>query len=75
MVLPRPIRDRLGLEAGDLLTAEVQTDRVVLIPKKKRACRASIVTDPITGLPVLSAGANAPRLTSKQVRESLYEFP
>jgi hypothetical protein len=46
-----------------------------LTPRKKRGRRVKIVKDPITGLPVLSAGANAPTLTSKEVEEILSNFP
>ena len=42
-------------------------------PKLERA--AKIVTDPATGLPMLSAGANAPVLSSKDVDEMLSNFP
>jgi hypothetical protein len=41
----------------------------------RRSPRKSIVVDPVTGLPVLSAGPDASRLSSKQVREILSEFP
>lgn len=44
------------------------------VPKKKVA-KAKIVVDPITGLPALSAGENAPVLTREQVAELLSDFP
>jgi AbrB family looped-hinge helix DNA binding protein len=75
VVLPGPIRRKLGLEPGDSLDAKLEGGRLVLVPRKKCARKARIITDPITGLPVLTAGPNAPRLTSKQVRETLDEFP
>ena len=75
VVLPGPLRRKLGLEAGDSLDAKVASGRLVLIPKKKRAPKTRIIADPTTGLPVLTAGPKAPRFTSKQVREALYEFP
>jgi hypothetical protein len=34
-----------------------------------------VTADPLTGLPVLSAGPQAPVLTSRQVEEILAEFP
>jgi hypothetical protein len=37
--------------------------------------KACILVDPLTGLPVLSAGSDAPPLTSKQVEEILSTFP
>ena len=75
VVLPSGIRRRLGLQAGDSLDAKLDGDRVVLTPKKGRGRRARIVKDPITGLPALSAGAEATGLTSAQVGEILAEFP
>lgn len=75
VVLPRAIRDRMNLRAGDALEARIEGERIVLIPKKKRSRKVKIVRDPITGLPVLTAGPGAPKLTSKQVAEILAEFP
>ncbi len=75
VVLPGPIRHRLGLRSGDALDASVEGGRIVLTPRRKPRRKARIVTDPITGLPVLTAGAGAPVLTSTQVREILSDFP
>jgi AbrB family looped-hinge helix DNA binding protein len=75
VVLPGPIRRKLGLQAGDSLDAKIEAGRVLLTPRKKRVQKARIVIDRITGLPVLSTGADAPLLTSNQVREILDEFP
>ena len=75
VVLPRAIRDRMNLRAGDALEARIEGERIVLIPKKKRSRKVKIVKDPITGLPVLTAGPGSPKLTSKQVAEILAEFP
>jgi len=75
IVLACALRRKLGLRAGDLLDAKVQAGRIVLTPRKRRFSKATILIDPITGLPVLSAGKGAPQLTSKQVREILEEFP
>ena len=75
VVLPSRIRNKLGLRPGDLLDARVEGGRIVLTPRKIRSKKASIIIDPITGLPVLSAGPNTPTLTSKQVDEILSTFP
>jgi AbrB family looped-hinge helix DNA binding protein len=75
IVLPGPIRRKLGLQAGDSLDAQVQDGRVTLTPQNTRSGKARILVDHITGLPVLSAGSEAPLLTSRQVREMLDEFP
>jgi AbrB family looped-hinge helix DNA binding protein len=75
IVLGVAIRRKLGLQPGDSLEAKVRAGSVVLTPRKKPSAKATILTDRITGLPVLSAGPGAPPLTSKQVREILAEFP
>jgi len=75
VVLPNPIRRKLGLRAGDPLDAKVEGDRIVLTPSKARSRKARIIEDPVTGLPVLTAGPDAPRLTSKQVEDILAAFP
>jgi AbrB family looped-hinge helix DNA binding protein len=75
VVLPNPIRRKLGLRAGDSLDAKVEGDRIVLTPGKARSRKVGIIEDPVTGLPVLTAGPDAPRLTSKQVEDILAAFP
>ena len=75
IVLPVQIRRKLGLRTGDPLNAQVEGGRIVLTPRRPRARKVSIVVDPVTGLPVLSAGSEAPLLSSKQVLEILSEFP
>ena len=76
ILLPGPIRRRLGLRAGDPLDAKVEGETIVLVPnKKKRKTKGKIVTDPVTGFPVVTLGPGAPVLTSKQVREMLADFP
>jgi AbrB family looped-hinge helix DNA binding protein len=74
VVLPGPLRRRLDIRAGDPLEANIEDGRIVLTPRKKRR-RAKLVTDPVTGLPALSAGPNAPTLTSREVEEILASFP
>lgn len=74
IVLPGPIRRSLGLQPGDSLDAKVQGGRVTLTPQRTHPKKAKIIVDAITGLPVLSAGPDAPTLTSGQVREILDEF-
>jgi AbrB family looped-hinge helix DNA binding protein len=75
VVLPSTIRRKLGLRAGDPLDAKIEGERIILTPRRIRSRRVAVVADPITGLPVLSAGSDAPPLSSKQVRELLSEFP
>ena len=75
VVVPSKIRRRLGLQPGDPLEAKIEGQTIVLTPQKARRRKAQIVSDPVTGLPVLSAGATAAKLTSAEVREILAEFP
>jgi AbrB family looped-hinge helix DNA binding protein len=75
VVLPGPIRRRLGIQEGDPLEVEIEGGRVILTPHKKKLRQARIVADPITGLPVLTAGPDAPTLSSKEVEEILSNFP
>lgn len=75
VVLPGPLRRRLGIRAGDQLDINVESDRIVLTPRQKRTRQARIVDDPVTGLPVLSAGCEAPTLRSRDVEEILASFP
>jgi AbrB family looped-hinge helix DNA binding protein len=75
IVLPAPLRHRLGIRAGDTLDIGVEKDRIVLTTPKRKHFKARIIEDPITGLPVLYAGPDAPVLTSEMVRELLADFP
>jgi hypothetical protein len=65
---------RLDIRAGDPQDADIEDGRIVLT-RGERPHRGKLVTDPITGLPALSAGANAPPLSSKEVEEILSNFP
>ena len=75
VVLPGPLRRRLDIRPGDPLDADVEDGRIILTPRKKRLHRAKLVSDPATGLPALSAGPDAPTLTSKEVAEILDVVP
>jgi AbrB family looped-hinge helix DNA binding protein len=75
VVLPQAIRRRINLRPGDELDARIEGERIVLIPKKKRSKTGRIIKDPLTGFPVLTAGKNAPELTSEDVAEILADFP
>ena len=75
IVLPKGIRRRMDLRPGDQFETRIEGGRIVLVAKKKRAKIARLVKDPLTGLPMLSAGKNAPILTSEQVAEILSDFP
>lgn len=75
VVLPGPLRRRLGIRAGDPLDASIDDGRIVLTPRKRRPYQVKIVMDRVTGMPMLTAGSDAPALSSKEVEEILTNFP
>ncbi|HEU5414908.1 MAG TPA: AbrB/MazE/SpoVT family DNA-binding domain-containing protein [Candidatus Angelobacter sp.] len=75
VVLPGPIRRRLGIRTGDSLEARIEAGRIVLTPQTRKTYKAKIVRDPISGLPVLTAGSGSPILSSKEVHEIQADFP
>jgi AbrB family looped-hinge helix DNA binding protein len=75
VVLPGPLRRKLGIRTGDSLEAKIEAGRIVLTPQPKKHRKARIVLDPTTGLPVLDAGSSAPVLSSKEVHEIQADFP
>jgi AbrB family looped-hinge helix DNA binding protein len=75
VVLPHPLRRKLGLRPGDPLDAKIQSGSIVLTPRRSRTRKARIVADPLAGLPVLTEGPDAAPLSSKQVEEILASFP
>lgn len=53
----------------------VEAGHIVLMPQRKKTRKGKIIADPVTGLPVLSVGKNAPALSGKDVDEILANFP
>jgi hypothetical protein len=47
---------------------------VLKAPEKKKY-KARIIDDPVTGVPVIDLGPDAPVLTSEMVKELLVDFP
>jgi AbrB family looped-hinge helix DNA binding protein len=75
VVVPGQVRNKLGIRAGDPLDIDIENGSIVLTPLKKARPKVKIITDPATGLPVLTAGPDAPVLTSEEVAEMLADFP
>lgn len=75
VVIPGPLRRKLGLQPGDPLEARIEGEQIVLTPRRPPRRKLRIGASPATGLPVLSAAPGSPRLTSAQVSEILSEFP
>jgi AbrB family looped-hinge helix DNA binding protein len=75
VVLPVPLRRKLGIRAGELLDVSFEADRIILKRRAKPSLVPRIIEDPILGIPVLTFGPDAPVLTSERVQEILAEFP
>ena len=75
IVLPGPLRRKLGIRAGDPLDISVEKDRIVLTQPNRPKYEARIVEDPVTGFVAIDMGPDAPILTSEMVRELLVDFP
>ena len=75
-VVPSSIVKRLGMKPGDSVEIDVNTIRIAISAiKRKSRSKARIVTDKITGMPVLTLGRGAPVLTSEEVKDLLADFP
>jgi AbrB family looped-hinge helix DNA binding protein len=74
LVLPAPIRRQLSIEAGDLLDTRIEGNCIILAPLRKERRRPKIKISKITGMPVLSLGPGAPKITSEWVRDALGDF-
>jgi AbrB family looped-hinge helix DNA binding protein len=75
VVIPASMRRRLGIKSGDKLIAEIKNGDIILSPRPRRKYETRLITSPITGLPVLTSGPNAPVLTNEMVKEMLSDFP
>ena len=77
VVLPGPIRRKLGIQPGDPLDIAIEKDRIVLTTSLRRGqnTRHRIVKDPVTGFVAIDLGPDAPVLTSEMVKELLVDFP
>lgn len=75
VVIPGSLSRQLGLKTGDKFEAEIKNGEIVVSPQTRPRYTTRIITSPITGLPVLTSGPNAPILTSEMVEEILSDFP
>jgi AbrB family looped-hinge helix DNA binding protein len=75
IVIPARMLRKVGLQPGDSLDVRVEGEGIILSPREVRARQARIIRDPVTGLPVLTGGPNAPKLMGAEVREILADFP
>ncbi len=76
IVIPSALAKQIACKPGDRLEIDVKAGRIVVSPLRKKSRRkARIITDPITGLPVLTLDPGAPVLSSKEVKDLLEFFP
>jgi AbrB family looped-hinge helix DNA binding protein len=75
VVVPASFRRKLNLRAGDALEARIDGTDIVLTPRRKSTGEPKIITDPLTGFPVLDVEGDLPLLTSEAVEEILADFP
>jgi AbrB family looped-hinge helix DNA binding protein len=75
IIVPGELAEKLGFRPGDSLDATIEAGKIILFPSPKAQYYGTIIEDPLTGLPVLDFGPDAPELTHEQVREMLADFP
>lgn len=75
VVLPAAARRRLGLKTGARFDCRVQGSQIVLTPAETKRARSRFIKSKRTGLVVTRGAANAPVVTSEQVRALLADFP
>lgn len=75
VVLPASARRRLGLKTGARFDCQVRGSQIVLTPAEPRRAKSRLVKSKLTGLMVTQGAADAPLVTSEQVRALLSDFP
>jgi hypothetical protein len=76
-VVPSKLLRKIGLRLGDPLNFRLEGERIIVAPRGKRKgkLKARIISDPITGYPVLYTGSYTPVLPNERVTEILADFP
>ena len=75
MVLPRLVRNQLGLEPGTRLFCEVRGESIVLTPKGVPARQKEYVVDEISRLRVTKKPSGVELVSSEWVKKLAAEFP
>jgi AbrB family looped-hinge helix DNA binding protein len=76
IVVPKQIRDRAGIDAGDRLEITLEKGAVQLrkaAPPDRR--RLTIKLNKKTGFPYFDVPKNAPPITDEWIHEQLNDFP
>lgn len=74
-MVPASFRKRLGLREGVRFRCLVKDGSLVLTPEGTRASRNRIVIDRATGLAITHGPADAPKVSSEQIKALLADFP
>jgi len=74
VVLPRPLRTKLGLLPGMRFDVSTSGEKVVLAPRGPRG-KARLVRDRKSGLPTLVPPPGTAPMTREAVRAALADFP
>jgi AbrB family looped-hinge helix DNA binding protein len=79
IVLPISLRKKLALQPGDALELQLELahgdPQIIIKRRKPKRVKMRIITDPVTGWPVLKGPPGTPKLTSAMVKEMLADFP
>jgi AbrB family looped-hinge helix DNA binding protein len=75
VVVPSSYRKRLGLRAGMRFRCQLKSGSIILTPESMRTSRNRIIIDKATGLAITHGPADAPKVTSEQVKALLADFP
>ena len=75
IVIPRSVRQKLGIRSGDKLSTRVVQGFIELHPQGRPKNRARIVVSPVSGLPAIEPPEGAPEISTEQVRAMLADFP
>ncbi len=75
IVLPLALRTKYHLKPGDLLEVRDSNERISLVPPKVKKRKGRIVKNPLTGLPCVTFGPDAPKITKEMVDKLLEDFP
>ncbi len=75
VVLPLAARNKYHLKPGDTLQLVLKENQMTLVPKKPKKRKGKIIKDPITGMPALTFGPGAPKITSEWVAKMMEDFP
>ena len=75
VVLPRSARARLHLSPGTKFECQIEGESIVLTPARKGRVTSRLMRDKSTGLMVTAVPSVVGKVTSRDVRNALIDFP